>query len=400
MKINRYFLHLILFIITFLTTTLAGMEWIYGRMFFINNEGTNFGFGEWVTWQKIWQGMGFSVPFLAFLTIHEFGHYFTAKWHRVRVSLPFYIPLYFGLLSSIGTMGAFIQIRQQLSTRQQFFDIGIAGPLAGFVIALSVLVYGYTNLPPKDYVFEIHPEYKTLFPQEYQQYGTDYEKYAYFYPNTPENQAAKVVGKPIEGGIGIGKNLLMILIETYLVNDKSRIPHPNEMMHYPLLFAGFLGLFFTALNLIPIGQLDGGHILYGLIGKRNHDIIAPILLVLLSFYAGLGLITVALPTEVLIWAMPAYVLFLNLVFSRIFEDSQNTLLLSLSVFASQFLLTYLFPTLLGSASWLLFCLLIGRFLGVYHPPALEDEPLDWRRKALGWLSLLIFVLCFTPQPFL
>ena len=113
----------------------------------------------------------------------SFGHYITARIYRVKVTLPFYIPLWLGIISTIGTMGAFIQIKQPLVSRKQFFDIGIAGPLAGFVVAIGVLWYGFTHLPSPEYVFEIHPEYKTEYPIEFEKYGYNYAEYAYKFPD-------------------------------------------------------------------------------------------------------------------------------------------------------------------------------------------------------------------------
>lgn len=388
-KFRTYLLHLILFLVTLVTTTLAGAEWIFGYPFFSS---------KLMSWDKILRGLEFSLPFLGFLTVHEFGHYFTAKWNRVKVTLPFYIPLWTGIFSTIGTLGAFIAIRSHLHSRRQFFDIGIAGPLAGFVVALGVLWYGYTHLPPREYVFEIHPEYITEYPDEYKKYGGAYEKYVLNYPNNKEKYK-DFAGKPREGDLMlVGKNLIMLFFENYLVSDKSRIPSPSEMMHYPFLFAGFLGLLFTALNLTPVGQLDGGHILYGLVGHQLYNRISPVLFTAFVFYAGLGLITLNQSLDSLIFSIPLYVLFLFLVFSRVSPYPNTVLLLSLSVFATQFFLASLFPWMQGYPGWLAFTFLLGRVLGIYHPPAREDQPLDTGRKVLGWIALLIFIISVSPAP--
>ncbi|MEO1654267.1 MAG: site-2 protease family protein, partial [Bacteroidota bacterium] len=227
---RKYGIHLLLFVITCITTTLAGAEWIYGKPILGGPEGEII--APWFSWDKFWGGTLYSIPFLTFLTCHEFGHYFMARFYRVRVSLPFYIPLWFGLITSIGTMGAFIQIKERLHTRKEFFDIGIAGPLAGFIIALGVLIYGYTHLPPPEYVLEIHPEYVSEFPEDYARYGFDYSEYAYRYPDNKANREAGVAGEPLPEQLfmAVGKNLLMLLMEQILVDDPSRIPHPYEMM--------------------------------------------------------------------------------------------------------------------------------------------------------------------------
>jgi len=374
-QIKKYLLPTFLFLLTLLTTTLAGSEWIHGRMFFIND--TNIGWSEWMNTEKFLKGLAFSIPFLTFLTVHEFGHYLTARWYKVKVSLPFYIPLWLGITSTLGTIGAFIQIKSALKSRQQFFDIGIAGPLAGFVVALGVLWYGFTHLPPPEYIFEIHPEW---------------EKYGLQYPN--------FVYQDTQGfNIALGKNLLFLFFENWIA-DPVRLPNAYEVMHYPLLFAGYMGLLFTALNLIPVGQLDGGHILYGLIGYKNHKKVAPVLFTGFVFYAGLGMISPYNSFYDLSISVPIYIIFLYLIFSKTLQAPRQIILLSMGVFTAQFVLALIFPTLEGYNGWFAFALLIGRFLGVYHPPALENQPLNIPRQILGWLALLIFILSFSPKPFL
>ncbi len=379
---RKYTLHLLLFLLTFLSTTLAGSEWIYGKFrFYITENFTIIPlYQEWATWDIFFEGLKFSVPFLAFLTVHEFGHYITALRYKVKVTLPYYIPMWLGWSFSIGTMGAFIQIKSALESRKQFFDIGIAGPLAGFVIALGVLVYGFLNLPPAEYIFVIHPEYE--------EFGLNYAKFVY---------------KDVEangGAIGLGKNLLFIILENLLVSDKSLIPNQYELMHYPFLFAGYLGLLFTALNLIPIGQLDGGHILYGMVGHKMHAKIAPVFFVIFVVYAGLGMIDPHWSAEDLIYTIPFYLVFLYFIFSRTLKLRRNVFILAMSVFTFQFVLAFFFPLLVGYNGWFAFALLLGRFLGVYHPSALEDKPLDWKRNVLGCVAFVIFILCFSPQPFI
>ncbi len=373
-KFKKYSIHLLLFIVTLLSTTLAGAEWMTGRFFM--------GIANPLGLEDFWRGFHYSVPFLAILTVHEFGHYFTARYYRIAVSLPYYIPLWLtwlGIPSTIGTMGAFIRIQQRLSSNKEFFDVGIAGPLAGFVVALGVLFYGFTHLPPPEYIFEIHPDYA--------QYGLDYAQHVY-------NQPGEM--------FGVGTNLLFEFFKNYVAPDPSWVPNRYELFHYPYLFAGYLALFFTAINLIPIGQLDGGHIIFGMIGFRKHSLISPILFTLFIFYAGLGIIR--LNYEGMfgdnIWLNNGiYMVFLYFAFSRTTEGFTNILLLSLSVFAAQFLSMYIFPEFRGNVTWLVFAFIIGRFLGVYHPPALYEEPLGTGRMILGWVAILVFILCFTPYPF-
>ena len=127
-------IQLAMFIATVITTTIAGAEWMYGKFLFAGEQ--------LLTSSEVLSGMYYSVPFLTILTVHEFGHYLTAKYHNVKVTLPFYIPLWLGFIPipfTIGTAGAFIRIKEMIHSRKQYFDIGIAGPLAGFVVAVLVL---------------------------------------------------------------------------------------------------------------------------------------------------------------------------------------------------------------------------------------------------------------------
>lgn len=385
-RTRTYLLHGGLFLVTLITTTLAGAEWMFDRLF-IPIEGT-----KTLGWAEFVAGFQFSVPFLAILTVHEFGHYFVARANRVRVTLPFYIPLWFGIGQSIGTLGAFIRINEFVNSRRKYFDIGIAGPLAGFALALVVLWYGFTHLPPPEYVFSIHPEY--------QKYGLDYAKYVY-------NDL------PPGGAVGLGDNLLVYFFKTY-VADPARVPHPYEMVHYPYLLAGYLALFFTALNLIPIGQLDGGHILYALIGRERFRWVAPALFTAFAFYAGLGVWKpqdFAVPTNEAFLTQfgyfALYVFFLYLSFSRIDEPyalrpgfRMTPLLVTLSVVAAQLLVSWIRPDWQGYSGFLAFVFVLGRFLGVYHPETALEEPLDAKRKILGWVALLVLALCLSPRPFL
>ncbi len=378
---KNYLIHSILFLLTLITTTLSGAEWMYGGIFLPLDGVHPLG------WSQFWQGLHFSIPFLLVLTVHEFGHFFVARANQVRVTLPFYIPIWFGgLFESIGTLGAFIRIQDPIRSRTKFFDIGIAGPLAGFVVALGLLWYGFTHLPPADYIFTIHPEYK--------KWGLHYGEFAY------RNRPAGVTT------FTFGDNILFWFFQTYIA-DPARLPHPFEMMHYPYLLAGFLSLFFTALNLLPIGQLDGGHILYGLIGRRWFGRVAPVLYGAFLFYAGLGRYRpeeFAIANDELfiqkLFGLALYIGFLYICLFRITENRLATLLLALSIAIAQLLLVWWQPTWDGYAGFLAFAFLLGRFLGVAHPDTEEDEPLTIGRQVLGWLALLVFVLCASPRPFI
>ena len=140
--------HSSLFIITVITTTIAGAEWMYGRWLFIGNYS--------LTQEELTNGLYFSIPFLLILTVHEMGHYVVAKMNQIKVTLPYYIPMWLGFIPgmpSFGTMGAFIRIKAVIQSRREYFDVGVAGPIAGFVMALLVLWYGFSHLPPAEYIF-------------------------------------------------------------------------------------------------------------------------------------------------------------------------------------------------------------------------------------------------------
>lgn len=358
-----------LFIATFITTTLAGAEWTYGKFILMEDY----------SWNDFLSGMEFSIPFLLILTVHEFGHYFTAKYHQVRATLPYYIPLPSILIPSIGTLGAVIRIKDKVRSNLQHFDIGLAGPLAGFIIALFVIGYGFATLPPAEHVYNFHPEYKA--------FGLDYADHVYTTEYMNEHKAMDMQ---------IGSNLLFEIFKLF-VTDKSRIPNAHEMMHYPFLFAGFIALFFTSMNLLPIGQLDGGHVTYGLFGGKRHKIIATVFFVVLFFYAGLGMLSPRDPQEDLFWQIPLTIGFYYLCFRAISTDPKDQIMYALLMFAVQFLLAWMMPQLKGYSGWLLFGFVVSR-IGIPHPPSEIEAPLDHKRIILGWITLLIFVLCFSPAP--
>ncbi|HOX82271.1 MAG TPA: site-2 protease family protein [Chryseolinea sp.] len=363
---KRILLQILLFIVTFITTTLAGAEWTHGRSIFMEDFG----------WNDFIGGMEYSIPFLLILTVHEFGHYFTAIYYKVKTSLPYYIP-FPPILFSIGTMGAMIRLRNRVPSKVQNFDIGIAGPLAGFIMTVIILFYGFTHLPSADYIFEMHPEYKV--------YGANYADFVY-----------KDM-KPGTIDVMIGDNLLFYFFKNF-VADPALVPNPHELMHYPFLLAGFISLVFTCLNLLPIGQLDGGHVVYGLFGYRIHRIIATVFFTIVIFYAGFGFVKPTDPPDTLVMWAPGYLVFLYLAFSGLKLSKRDTLMYAILMFAVQFGLSWMFPGVEGYSGWLLFVFVIGMFIGIDHPPCEIEEPLDGKRIALGWLAVIIFILCFSPAP--
>ncbi len=372
---KRIFFQVVLFIITFVTTTLAGSQWAYGRSVFA--PGYN--------WQDFYNGLAFSIPLLLILTVHEFGHYFVAMYHKVKASLPYYIPIppIPFLPFNIGTMGAVIRLRSKPESNIQNFDIGVAGPLAGFVVALVILFYGFNTLPPPEHIFQFHPEYE--------QYGVNYADIVYSPEYLKEN------GPIID--VQIGTNLIFWIFQK-TVADPERIPNPHEIMHYPVLLACYIALFVTCLNLLPIGQLDGGHVVYGLFGFKLHRIIARGFFFVLIFYAGLGLqyIDPELPESSLFLGVAGYLLFLFWAFKGLRFPIKDTVMYVLLMFGVQFLLMVSIPGIEGYEGWLLFAFILGRFIGIDHPPSEIEKPLDTNRVMLGWIALIIFILCFSPAP--
>jgi membrane-associated protease RseP (regulator of RpoE activity) len=367
----RYALHLGLFLLTLATTTLAGIQLTRGALDVLPLEV--FKHRGALLREELGRGLWFALPFLGVLTIHEFGHYFTARYHRVRTSLPYYIPFPMGL----GTFGAVIRIRERIFSRREYFDIGLAGPLAGFIASVILLIYGFTHLPPLEYLFSIHPHYA--------QYGSSYARHVY----DPESLA---------NTIQLARPLLYQLLEAAFA-DPTRLPHPAELMHYPVLLAGLLSLFFTALNLLPLGQLDGGHILYGLLGYQRFNRLALVLFIAFIFYAGLGLFSLTTDADTWLYWGPAYALYLVMVFRRVLPRPRQGILLGAGVWAAQLATTIVWPGVLGNPGWLVFGLLLGSLTGIFHPLAPDDRPLSSGRQVLGWIMIAIFVLCFSPSPF-
>ena len=383
MRQNNYPLHIFLFLVSVFTTLLAGAELATGHSFFYGTE--RLGFGD------LAKGISFSACFLLFLTVHEFGHYFTAMYHKVRCSLPFYIPIFIPFSPfNIGSFGAVIRIRQVPPSRRIYFDIGVAGPLAGFVVSLGLLVYGLMTLPPMEStVLAIHPEYQQMF------------------GGVPSIEQIRTVQVPV----GVGSNLLFWIMTQILPMDRAQLPPAFELMHYPVVFLGYLTCFFTALNLLPIGQLDGGHVTYGLFGRRIAGRVSRIAILALLVMGGTGVMRLEAYDQNLFQDMFWYVVdqagemvlcigLYGYVLSRLFKHLgwPKVLGLALALGGFQFFFNLLLMPVESNPIWLVYAFLAVRVLGVDHPEALDDEPLTLRQRLLGYLSMLIFVLCFSPSP--
>ncbi|MEX0686374.1 MAG: site-2 protease family protein [Balneolales bacterium] len=369
--------HLFLFLLTFISV--SGM----GALFVGQSANIN-SYLDIV----LWEGVLFAVLLLGFLGVHEFGHYFASAYHKISTSLPYFIPLPF--LSPIGTLGAVIRIKDRIDDSKKLFDVGIAGPLAGFVVALVVLLIGFFTLPE---------------PGEYMRNFDSHENLVSY---IDQNQAFP--DQPLaEDGNGdvlvVGNTLLYDFLASFFDN----VPPMWEMYHYPFLFAGWLGLFFTALNLMPVGQLDGGHILYSLIGYKKHLLFARVFFVIIVTLAGASLVPLLHsilvqydnPFATISWGIWAFVLFwmLRKAFRGNIFWSITASVISLVI--SAILIYGIFGTS-GTdrfMPWVFWSLFVLFLVGIEHPPVLREQELSPGRKILGWLSIVIFILCISANPF-
>jgi len=241
-------------------------------------------------------GWQFSLALMSILLFHEFGHYLQCRRYRVPATLPYFIPMPF---TPIGTMGAVIVQQSGVANRKQLFDIAISGPLAGLVIAMPVLLWGL--------------QHSVVTPIRF-------------------DQMSIRLGEPL-------------LIQWIIFWKFGTLPPGTDTMLHPVAFAGWVGIFITALNLIPVGQLDGGHILYCLLGRPARTF---------SLWLWRGTLAI----------------------------------IALS-------------GLRGSgdlAGWIVMLLLLGA-MGVQHPPTADDNvPLGTTRTILGWVTLPFIFIGFTPYP--
>ena len=297
MKVGK--IHVILFILTVITTFATGYS-------FSGSVASAF---------------AFSGALLFILGSHEMGHYFFGRKYGVDITPPYFIPAP-PFISPIGTFGAFIKIKSPISTKKALFDIGIAGPLAGIVASIPVLLIGI--------------KYSTII---------------------------DIADKEGGQGLMLGSPLIFTFFTSIFF---GKIPEGKDLFLHPVAFAGWVGLFVTALNLIPSGQLDGGHIVYSLFSKKAHKVTSIVMIVLLLVF-GFG-------TE------PLFMLY-----HRLAGSGAGDLLSRI-------------PDFEGWPGWILWAVLLT-LMGTKHPPTIHDEgELDTGRKLLGFISLLIFIGCITPVP--
>lgn len=310
-KPSNPWVNVILLVLTIFSVLLAGAIYVYDGPVEDNL------FSLLLTiFAHLWDGLPFAVSMMAILLAHEFGHYLAGRYHKTHVTLPYLIPL---PLSPFGTMGAFIQMKEIPRNRRHLLDIGIAGPLAGLVVIIPVLLIGLS-------LSTVSPLPSTLSGQ-----GLSLEGNSILYLLLKWLVKGQLLPAPASGAA-----TPLYWLRYYLTG----YPLPSggmDVMLHPIAWAGWAGLLITSLNLIPAGQLDGGHVLYVLIGKRAAKLLPFIL-------AGLGLLG-------FFWV-----------------------------------------------GWWLWAALIFIFGRIYAEPLDLITPLDRRRKALAVFGIVVFLLVFIPVP--
>jgi membrane-associated protease RseP (regulator of RpoE activity) len=259
-------------------------------------------------------GLPFATSLIGILLCHEMGHYLLARAHRVDSTLPFFIPVPLG---PVGTFGAVIRIRSALPSRRATLDIGAAGPFAGFAVALPLLAWGIA-----------HSEVRAVGDVVLERSNTG---------------LVSILGSwlggehlVVSGVQSFGDSLVTWGVQRLVLGE---LPPGTDVFLHPVAFAAWIGLFVTTLNLIPLGQLDGGHVTYALLGRRGARAFS----------------------QVVSWGLLVAGLFL-------------------------------------CWNWLLWWALTRLVVGYDHPPALEELPLDPGRRALAVAALLLFAATFIPVP--
>ncbi|HSR51991.1 MAG TPA: site-2 protease family protein [Acidobacteriota bacterium] len=299
---TRTWINVLMLVLTVITTVMTGLTHAanYDSGYFLDNQIRLWGLpfvdpyiiaqvARPIDWMR---ALGFSFCILAILLAHEMGHYLYCRYYRIRATLPYVIPvpIFFG------TMGAVIRIREPFRNRRQLFDVGIGGPIAGFVVLIPVLVL------------------------------------AMLWSSTIEAPSPED---------GLGLVFAVPLLFDWVGQWLSPLPEGHLWIIHPIGWAALFGALATSINLLPIGQLDGGHIVYALFGRRWHRIISHA-----GFFGLIGL-------SIWSWPVPSYLLFALLV----------------------------------------------RVFGFRHPPPLQEEGSPGRKRALWAVAAaLIFVLTFIPVP--
>ncbi len=283
-----YIINIGLFLLTFITTTGVG-TFSYLSFVYYNKSLTSELIKQYLLKPEHYlNGLYYSLPLLIILFAHEMGHYLMCKRYEIEATLPYFIPA----PTIVGTFGAVIKIKEPFYSKKSLFDVGIAGPLLSFFLSIPVLMYGVS--------------------------------------------LSKTVAGPMpEGGFGLGEPIIFkMIISLYF----TKIPPNADILIHPVAFAGWFGILVTAFNLLPIGQLDGGHILYA-VSPKLHNIFA---------YIIIGFLVIA---GFLFWP-----------------------------------------------GWFLWAVLIIIF-GTKHPPVFDSyEFIGEKRILLFVLIIIIFIISFTPNP--
>lgn len=291
---SRLWLNVLLLAATILTTLASGA--------FMEEQV------PWSSVEALLAGAPFALALLSILGTHELGHYFVARRYKMHVTLPYFIP-FLPFPFGIGTMGAVIRMKSPMTSRKALFDVGLAGPMAGLIVAIPVLVIGLLQS-------EIVPRYAM---------GPDISLF-------------------------LGEPLLYKAISHLVLGP---LPDTVDVALSPVAFAGWVGLFVTAMNLLPAGQLDGGHIAYAVWGRAHRYLAQTTFVGLLALGIGPFFLNLLPGVE----SVPSW------------------------------------------SGWLIWAVLLSVF-GLRHPPALDDvTPLTGPRRLVGVLAIILLVLLITPVPF-
>jgi len=304
----RYLLHAGLFLATFLTTTMTGAIYVH--------KGLSIG--------PMADGLTYSLPLMLILLCHELGHYVVARRYGVDASLPYFIPFPLGL----GTLGAVIGMRQSTTDRKQLIDVGAAGPLAGLIVAIPFLIVGLMR-----------------------------------------SQVGPIVGAG-EQTVTMEGNSILYALAKFCVKGAWLPGGGIDVRLHPMAMAAWAGLFVTMINLLPIGQLDGGHIATAYFGNRYNAFAERLrrLLPVGALAAFLWVLYVGKQEAGAAWR---------------FGPGASI-------------------AMAAATPWLVWFLLIGlmrRLTGGVNHPQVDDQPLAASRRALFWLMVIVFVAVFMPVPF-
>ena len=304
---SRAWINLVLFLLTVISTLFVGA--LYGDLDVDPTLPVNELLLTILTTPSLLlSGWPFAATLLGILTAHEFGHYFAARYHKVAVTLPYFLPMPL----TFGTLGAFIRLKEPVPDRRKLFDIGVAGPLAGLALAVPLLLVGLST-------------------------------------------SEVIVPPPTPGAMLEGNSLLYYYAKVLVLGQPLPDPVTGlDVMMNRVTFAAWIGLLVTALNLLPLGQLDGGHTVFALFGRRARIFNwATMSGMLLLGIAGLGQVQAAYPQLINV----------------------------------------------GWTGWFFWLILINLLGGPFHPPALDDvTELDAKRRWIGYLVIAIFVITFVPVP--